>query len=146
MTGAWFSCLLRGSASAWQIQKWMLTAIHWKEHRFPNKGARKSIQGVEGVCSPIGGTTIWTNQYLQSSLGLNNQPKKTHGGTHGSSCRCSRGWPSWSWTGREALGPVKVSCPSIREFQGKKLEWVGWWAGLAGEGIGSFRRGNQERG
>jgi hypothetical protein len=30
------------------------------EHRVPNGGA-------EGVCSPIGGTTMWTNQYPQSS-------------------------------------------------------------------------------
>jgi hypothetical protein len=64
LTGAWYSCLLRGSASAWQIQKWMLTAIHWTEHKVPNGGARERTQGVEGVCSPIGGTTIWTNQYL----------------------------------------------------------------------------------
>ena len=62
LTGAWYSSLLRGSASAWQIQKWMLTAIHWMEHRVSNEGARESAQGAEGVCSPIGGTTICTNQ------------------------------------------------------------------------------------
>jgi hypothetical protein len=39
-------------------QKWMLTAIHWMEHRVPNEGARESIQVAEVVCSPIGGTTI----------------------------------------------------------------------------------------
>ena len=109
--GAWYSCLLRGSASAWQIWKWMLTTIHWMEHR-------ESIQGAEGVCSPIAGTTIWSNQYLQSSPGRNYQPKKTHGGTHGSSCICSRGWPWLSSMGGEALGPVKVLCPSTGEFQG----------------------------
>ena len=48
-----YSCLLRGSASAEQIQKWMLT-----EHKVPNEGARERNQGVEGVCNPIGGTTI----------------------------------------------------------------------------------------
>jgi hypothetical protein len=32
LKGDWKCCLLRGSASAWQIQKWMLTAIHWTEH------------------------------------------------------------------------------------------------------------------
>ena len=82
LTGAWYSCLLRGSASARQIQKWMLKVIHWIEHRFPNEGARESTQGDERVCSPIGGTTIWTNQYPQSFLGLNHQPKTTHGWTH----------------------------------------------------------------
>jgi hypothetical protein len=40
------------------MQKWMLTAIHWTEHRVPNEGARERTQGAEGVCSPIGGTTI----------------------------------------------------------------------------------------
>ena len=29
--------------------------------------ARESTQGAEGVCNPIDGTTIWTNQYPQSS-------------------------------------------------------------------------------
>jgi hypothetical protein len=33
LTGAWYSSLRRGSASTWQIQKWMLPAIHWSEHR-----------------------------------------------------------------------------------------------------------------
>jgi hypothetical protein len=27
--------------------------------------------------------------------------------------------------GEEALGPVKVPCPSIGECQGQKQEWVG---------------------
>jgi hypothetical protein len=30
--------------------KWMLTAIHWMEHRVPSKGARESTQGAEGIC------------------------------------------------------------------------------------------------
>jgi hypothetical protein len=37
---AWYSCLLRGSASAWQIHMWKLTVIHWTEHRV-HSGARK---------------------------------------------------------------------------------------------------------
>ena len=32
----WYSCLLRGSARAWQIQRWMLAANHWTENRVPN--------------------------------------------------------------------------------------------------------------
>ena len=115
LTGDWYSCLLRGSANAWQIQKWMFTVIHWTEHRVPNEGGRESIQGAEGVCSPIGGTSIWTNQNPQRSLGLNHQSKKTHVGTHGSCCICSRGWPSRSSMEGEALGPVKVLFPSILE-------------------------------
>jgi hypothetical protein len=47
-----------GYASARQIKKWMLTVSYCMEHGATNEGARKSIQGAEGVCNPIGGTTI----------------------------------------------------------------------------------------
>ena len=50
-----------------QIQKWMLTVIYWMDNRAPSGGARESTQWAEGVFNPIGGTTIWTNQYIQSS-------------------------------------------------------------------------------
>jgi hypothetical protein len=33
----------------------------------PQEGVRESTQGAEGVCNPIGGPAIWTNQYPQSS-------------------------------------------------------------------------------
>jgi hypothetical protein len=36
----------------------MLTVSYWMEHRASNGGARESTQGAEGVCNPIGGTTI----------------------------------------------------------------------------------------
>jgi hypothetical protein len=42
-------CLIWGYASAWQIQKWMLTVIYRREHRAPNGGAKESTQGAEGV-------------------------------------------------------------------------------------------------
>jgi hypothetical protein len=32
-------------------------------------------EGAERVCNPIGGTTVLTNQALQSSHGLNHQPR-----------------------------------------------------------------------
>jgi hypothetical protein len=72
-----------------------------------------------------GGTTIWTNQYPQSSQGLNNQPKSKHVGIHGSSCICSRGWSSQPSMGGEALSLVKVLCASIGECQGQEVG-VGW--------------------
>jgi hypothetical protein len=75
-------------------------------------------------------------QYPQSSLGLNHQSKKTHGGTHGSSCICSRGWPSWSSVGGEGLGPVKVLCPSIRKCQGQEVGVSGLVCRGRGEGWG----------
>jgi hypothetical protein len=67
LKGPWYSFLEWGYASALQIQKWMLTVIYRMEHRAPNGGARGSAQGAKGVCNPIGGTTMWTNQYPQSS-------------------------------------------------------------------------------
>jgi hypothetical protein len=127
LTGAWYSCLLRGSARAWQIQRWMLSAYHWTEHnKLPNRRARERTEGAEGSCSPIGGTTIWTNQYSQSSQGLNHQPKSTPGGTHGSSCICIRGWPCWTSMGREALSPEKAPCSSVVECQDRKAEVGGF--------------------
>jgi hypothetical protein len=46
-TGPWYSGLLRVLASAWEIQRWMLTDIHWTEHRIPNEGTRGRTQGAE---------------------------------------------------------------------------------------------------
>jgi hypothetical protein len=40
---------------------------------------------------------------------------RSHGGTCVSSCICSRGWPSQSSMGGEALGLMKVLCPSAGE-------------------------------
>ena len=74
------------------------------------------------------------------------QSKKTHGGTHGSSCVCSRGWPSWSSIGGEALGPVTVLCPSVGECQGQKVGMVGLGSRDRVVGIWAFWRGNYERG
>jgi hypothetical protein len=41
----------------------MFTVIHFTEHRVPNGEARENTPGAEGVCTPIEGTTINTNQY-----------------------------------------------------------------------------------
>jgi hypothetical protein len=63
----------------------MLSAKYRTKHGVPNGGVRERTEGAEEVCNPIGKTTISNNQTLQSSQGLNHQPKSTHGGTHGSS-------------------------------------------------------------
>jgi hypothetical protein len=105
LTGAWYSSLLRGSASAWQIQKWLFTAIYWMEHRAPSGGARESTQGAEGVCTPIEGTTIWTNLRAHVSI-----------------FTCSTGCPSQRSMGREAPGLTKTLCLSIGECQGQELK------------------------
>jgi hypothetical protein len=36
----------------------MLAVNHPAEHMDPNGGVRRRTQGVEGICNPIGGTTI----------------------------------------------------------------------------------------
>jgi hypothetical protein len=64
LTGAWYSCLLRGPASVWQIQRWTLIANHWADYKVPIGGAREKTEGAEGICSTLGGTTIWTIQTL----------------------------------------------------------------------------------
>ena len=100
----------------------MLTDNHWAEGRVLNGGVRERTEGAEGVvCNPIRRTTISTNQTLQSSQGLNCQPKNMHGGTHGSSCIYSRGWPCLESMGGEALGPVKAQFPSVGECQGGEV-------------------------
>ena len=106
LTGPRYSCLLWGYASAWLIQKWVFTVIYRVEHTAPNGGARESTQGAEGVCNPIGGTTIWTNRYPPPPSCV-------------SSCICSTGWPSWSSVGRE-IGLSKIICPSTGERQGQE--------------------------
>ena len=107
LKGPWYSCLPWGFASAWKIQKWMLTVIYRMEHRAPNEEARKSAQGAKGVCNPIGRSTIWTNQYPPLRAPV-------------SSCICSRGWPSQQSMGREALGLGKTICPSTGECWGQE--------------------------
>jgi hypothetical protein len=42
----------------------MLAANHWTECGVPNRGVIKCTEGIEGVCNPIGRTTISTNQIL----------------------------------------------------------------------------------
>jgi hypothetical protein len=117
-----------------------------KSHqKFSLRQYRDSTQGAEGVYKPIEGTLMCTNQYCQSSLRLNHQPKKTHDETHGSSCICSRGWPSQLSMGGEALGPLKVLCHSIAECQGQEAGVAGLENRGNGEGVGCLRRGDQER-
>jgi hypothetical protein len=48
----------------------MLTVSYWMDHRAPNGGVRESILGAKEICNPIGGTTIWTNQYPSELMSL----------------------------------------------------------------------------
>jgi hypothetical protein len=59
LTRAWYSCLLRGSARAWQIQRKMLTVNHWTGHGVPNGGVReRNWRGLQRIAR----TTVSTNQ------------------------------------------------------------------------------------
>ena len=94
----------------------------WTDHRVPNGGVRERIEEAEGVYNPIGRTTISTKQCSQA---LNHQTPSTHGGTHGSSHIWSWGLSCWSSMGEEALGPVKVWCPSVRECEDREVRVAG---------------------
>jgi hypothetical protein len=119
---------------------------HWMEHRVPQEGARERTLEAEGVCSPIKGTTIWTNQYPQNSLGLNHQPYSTHGGTHGSSYIYSRGWPSQSTLGGEVLGSMKALYPGVEEWQGQEVGMGGLVSRRIGGGDMGFSEGKLGKG
>jgi len=74
----------------------MLTVNYWMDHRAPNGGARESTQGGKGICNPIGGTTLWTNQYP---------------GALDFSCICIKRWPSRPSLEREAHWTRKLYMP-----------------------------------
>jgi hypothetical protein len=102
-------------------QRRMFAANHWTENGVlsgsPNGGARKRTEGAEEVCSPIKKISN-INQPDPSEL-----PGSTHGGTHGSSCKCSKGWPCRASMRGEALVPVKAQYPSV--LRAGRWEWVG---------------------
>ena len=52
------------------------------------------------------------------------------------------GWSSWSSMGGEALGPVKVLCPSIGECLGQEAGVGRLGSRGRGERIGDFQKGN----
>jgi hypothetical protein len=108
----------------------------------PSGGIKERTKGAEGVCNPIGRTTIPTNKTpnSQSSQGLNHQPRSTHAGTHGSSCIYSKGWPCQASMAGEVLGPVKARCSSVGECQDREVgvcklvsRVMGWGGGFRGE-------------
>jgi hypothetical protein len=92
LTGAWYSCLLRVSVRAWQIQRRTVTSNLWTEHGVPNEGVRERTEEAEGGCNTIGRTTISTNQPQPPNIsqGLKHQPS-IHVVTHGFSWICSCG-------------------------------------------------------
>jgi hypothetical protein len=75
----------------------------------PMEELEKKTQGAERGLQLHRRNNSMNQPVPQSSQGLNHQRKSTHGGTHGSSCICSRGWPCGTPRRGEALGHVKDS-------------------------------------
>jgi hypothetical protein len=94
------------------------------EYRAPNEEARESTQRAKGGFNTIGGSTISTNQ--------SPHPPKNYV----SSCICGKGWPSQPSMGGEALGLVKILCPSTGECQGQEMEVGRLRSRVGGGGIG----------
>jgi hypothetical protein len=74
----------------------------------------EGLKEVKGIATPQEGQQYQlTRPPPQSFQGLNNQEKCTHGGTHGSSYICSRGWPCLTSMAGEAFDPMEVRCSNI---------------------------------
>jgi hypothetical protein len=71
------------------------------------KELEKGLKELKGVATHRKKNNI-NQPDPQSSQKLNHQPKSTHGGTHGSSHICSRGWACQTSMGGEAIGLVKA--------------------------------------
>jgi hypothetical protein len=113
-----------------EIQRWILAAYHWTKHRVLNEGARESTQEAEGASNPIGGITIWTNQYP----------------------RVPR-----DWIINQRIYKVGLMTPNAyfaedvlvghqreENAMARGQVWVDWWAG-GGGGNRGLLEGNQER-
>jgi len=126
----------------------MLTTKHQTEYKDPNGRVRGRTEGTEKNYNTIGRTTISINWIPQSSQGLNNEPKSTHGGTNGSSCICSRVSPYLASMRGEALGPVEDQCPSKRGCYSSEARvgvYMGRWDG-ASMRAPSWKQGRWDRG
>jgi hypothetical protein len=78
----------------------------------PNGGARESTQVAEGVCIPIGGTTIWTNQYPPELVSL-------------AAYVSEDGLVGHQWKERP-IGRANFICLSTGERQGQEVGVGGW--------------------
>jgi hypothetical protein len=103
--------------------KWMLTVSYWMDHRAPNGGARESTQGAKGICNPIGGTTIWTNQYPPEPVSL-------------AAYESEDGLVGHQWKERP-IGLANFICLSTGECQGQEMGVGGSGSGW-GSGWGTF--------
>ena len=91
----------------YEMQFCVILKMQEKKLREPDGGAGRRTGGAEGDCNPIRRSMLagWTTQCSQ---GLDHQPRRVHGGTHGSRCICSRGCHCLTSMGGEALGPMEI--------------------------------------
>jgi hypothetical protein len=82
------------------------------EHSAPNGGARESTQGAKKVCNPVGGTTIWTNQYPLEFVSL-------------AAYVAEDGLVGLHWKERP-IGLANFICLSTGERQGQEVGVGGW--------------------
>jgi hypothetical protein len=105
--------------------------LHWgskpskdQGHTFPLMPDKAlSAPSVLPLTFPLGSlcSVLWLTVSIYICTGQDlAEPLERQASRPGSSCICSRGWPSRSSMGGEVLGPVKVLCPSIGECQGQE--------------------------
>jgi hypothetical protein len=79
----------------------------------PREELEKGLKELKGFAMLEEEQQYQLTRLPQSSQGLNHQPKSTHGGTHGSSRICSRGWPYWASMGGEAQRDILIFTHSL---------------------------------
>jgi hypothetical protein len=96
---------------------WVLAANNQTEHGDPNGVVRGRIEGTEGICNPIGRTTISTKElsYPSEFPGTKPLTKQYTWRDPWLQLYISRGWPYLASMGGEPIGAVEVLCPSVGE-------------------------------
>ena len=90
----------------------------------PTEELREGTEGVEGVCNPVGRTTISTNWTPQSCQGLNYQPKSIYmegymALTIAEDCLIWHHWEGRCLLLWRLVAPMKVDAAEVNQ------EWVG---------------------
>jgi hypothetical protein len=104
------------------------------DHRAPNGGARESTQGAKGICNPIGGTTILTNQYT---------PTPTLELVSLAAYESEDGLVGHQWKERP-IGLANFIWLSTGDTRAKKWEWVGECGGDFWDSIGNVNEINTQ--
>jgi hypothetical protein len=124
LMGTWYSCLLRVSSCAWQIQRWVLTANHWTEHRVPG-GIREQTEGAKGVCNIIGMNNNISPPHLPPEQAGTKPPTKEYTWNNSRlQMHIQQRMALLGINGRRGPWSCEGSMPSVRECHGAE-EGVG---------------------